>query len=127
MRRDDAALEELALGREVQPVVQHAGVRDGDELVAERADLAVERQAFDVDVRVAQDREAGGLVAAARFDADEAVLDDVDAADAVFAGEGVGGEEEFGGVGFRAGRGRADRDGDTFLELNRHVLGFVGC
>ena len=35
--------------------------------------------------------EAGGFVAAAGFEADEAVFDDVDAADAVAAGDGVGG------------------------------------
>lgn len=97
--RDDAGLEELALGGEIQAVVEDAGVGDGDELVAEGADFTVERQAFDVDVGVAEDREARGLVAASGFDADESVLDDVDSADAVLAGEGVGREEELGGVG----------------------------
>lgn len=46
-----------------------------------------------------EDGEAGGFVAAAGLDPDEAVLDDVDAADAVPAGEGVGGEEELEAVG----------------------------
>ena len=39
----------------------------------------------------AEDSEARGLVAATRFEADEAVFDDVDAADAMLAGELVGG------------------------------------
>jgi len=41
-------------------------------------------------VRRSQEGEAGGFVVAAVFEADEAVLDDVNAADAVFTGEGVG-------------------------------------
>lgn len=100
---DDAGLEELALGGEVQAVVQHAGVRDGDELVAQGAHLAVQRQAFNVDVCVAQDREARSLVAAARLDADEAVLHDVDAADTVFAGQRVRSQEQLCRVRRRAG------------------------
>lgn len=45
-------------------------------------------------MRVAEDGEAGRFVAAAGFEADEAVFDDVDAADAVGAAEGVCGEED---------------------------------
>jgi len=68
-------------------------------LIAESADFAVEDQAFEVDVSRAEAGEAGSFVAAARFEADETVFDDIDAADAVAAGDGVGGEEEVDGVG----------------------------
>jgi hypothetical protein len=43
LRLLDAGLEELALGGEIQAIVQNAGPADGDELVAEGADFAVER------------------------------------------------------------------------------------
>ena len=72
---------------------------EGDELVAQGADFAVEDQAFEVEVRAAEERQAGGFVAAAGLEADEPVFDNIDAADAVAAGDGVGGEEELQRVG----------------------------
>ena len=51
--------------------------------------LAVEGQRFDGAVGDVEDGAAGRLVDAARFHADEAVLDEVDPADAVVAAEPV--------------------------------------
>lgn len=67
------------------------------------------------------------LVASARFETDEAVFDNVDAADAVFACQGVCGEEELGRAGLLARRGAVDGDGQALFELDDHVLGLVGC
>ena len=51
--------------------------------------LAVHRDRFECAVSGLQDRDAGRLVNAARLHADKAVLDQIDAADAVFAAEVV--------------------------------------
>ena len=125
----DGLVQVFALGREVEAVVQAFGPVEGDELVAQGADFAVEHEPFEVHVGGAEDGEAGRLVAAAGFDADEAVLDDVDAADAVAAGEGVGGEEEFHRVGCYGGFavGIEDEfDGDAFFKNDGEVFGDVG-
>ena len=126
LRRDDGALEVLALGREVEAVVEAAGPPHGGELVAQRAHLAVQRQAFEVHVCDPEDGQPWRLVAPPRLDPDESVLDDVDAADAVTTGESIGGEEELQrAVGGGAGRGREfgrfaglERDGEV-LGLRR--------
>ena len=125
LARGDRAGHELALGREEVAVVEDAAELDGDELVAQRADVAVEREALEVDVRGAQDRRAGRLVAPARLDADEAVLDDVDAPDAVLAPERVEREEDLDRVGVRLGP-RRDLDREPGLELDRDALGGGG-
>ena len=91
--------DELTLGREPVAVVEDPAELDGDELVAERADIAVERETLDVHVRDTENGRRRGLVASTRLDADEAVLDDVDAADAVLAGERVELEEHIDRVG----------------------------
>ena len=46
-----------------------------------------------------EDGETWGFVAASGFNADEAVFDNVDAADSMTAGEGIGGKEELKAVG----------------------------
>jgi len=43
---DDALLEELALGREVEAVVEDLGVVEGDELVTERTNFAIQRESL---------------------------------------------------------------------------------
>ena len=69
-----------------------------------------------------EDGAAGGLVDAARLHADEAVLDEVEPADAVPAAELVEAGEEGGG-----GEGLAvDRDRVAALEADLDVLGRVG-
>jgi len=76
-----------------------------------------------------QARQSRRLVAAARLEADEAVLDDVDAADAVAAGEGVGGEEEVDRVGDGALLsvfGVDEFNREALCEDEGEVLGLVG-
>lgn len=106
-------------------VVQDAAKLDRRELVAQRADVAVEREALEVDVSRTQDRCARRLVAAARLDADEAVLDDVNAPNTVLAPERVQRVEDVDGVGVRFLAG-GDLDGEAGLELDGNALGRGG-
>jgi len=81
-------LDGLALGGEPEAVVNELGVFR-DEGVAGVLELAVDDEGFQIAVCGEQDGAAGGLVDAAGFHPDEAVLDDVDPADAVGTAEGV--------------------------------------
>lgn len=77
----------------------------------------------------AQAGETGGLVAATGLDADETVLDDVDTANTVTAGNSVGSKEEVDGVSsdlLLATLGVLELDGDTLLEGKSEVLGLIG-
>lgn len=118
----DGALEVLALRREVEAVVEAAGPPDGGELVAQRAYLAVQRQAFEVHVRDPEDGQPRRFVAAARLDPDEPVFHNVDAAHAVTPRKGVGRKEELERAGGGAGRG-GEFGGDAGLEGDGEVLG----
>lgn len=122
---DNGVLEELPLGREVEAVVENLGVADSDELVTESTDLTVQDKTLKINVSGAEDGQAGSLVAATGLDANEAVLDNVDTADTVLTGNGVGSEEEIHGLGVGAG-GSLELDGDTLLEGDGEVLGGVG-
>lgn len=95
----DEGLDGEALGGEPEAVVDELGVF-GDEGVAGLLELAVDDEGFEVAVGGEEDGAAGGFIDSTGFHADEAVLDDVDAADAVGAAKGVedahdavGGEE----------------------------------
>ncbi|KAI3485125.1 hypothetical protein L1887_51562 [Cichorium endivia] len=126
LRLRDAGSDKLALGREEEAVIELLGELGGDDLVADSAHLTVERETLEVEMGGTQDGGTGRLVAAARLDADEAVLDNVDAADAVLASELVEGEEDVDGVGvLLAGGGDLDLGGDALLELDDDVLGGV--
>jgi len=99
-----------------------------DELVAERADFAVHDEALEVHVGVAKHRHGGGVVAAAGFEADVAVFDNVCAADTVDFAEGVQLGEELDGAGDGGEGGGRGGDGgrDTFGEGDGDVFGVVG-
>ena len=96
----DQRLQHLALGREPEAVVDQLGVAR-HQLVLEMRRAAVERDRLDAAMRRQQDGAAGRLVDAARLHADEAVLDQIDAADAVGLAERV--------------ELREQRAGDSFL------------
>ena len=79
-------------------------------------------------MRGPQAGEPGRLIAAAGFEADEAVFDNVDAADAVAAGDGVNGEEEVErvGDGFRGALFREHEfGGEALFEEEGEVFGGV--
>jgi len=121
-------LHKLALRTEVLAVVEQVTPRMRDELVTERADFAVHDQTLEVHVGVAQDRHGRGVVAAAGFEADVAIFDNVCAADAVDFAEGIQLGEELDGAldGGKAGVWRGDGGGDTFGEGDGDVFGGVG-
>lgn len=123
----NGAHNKFTLGREPVPVVKNSAELNGDELVAEGTDVPVERQTFNIHMCDPEDRSGGRLVAPTRLDADEPVLDNVNTADAVFAGECVEREEDVHCVGvclilFR----HYHLHGKTGLELDRDALGRIG-
>jgi len=89
----------LPLGAKPKPIINQL-CQPRRQQIPQFANLAIHRQPLDVDVGGTENGTAGGFVAAAGFDADEAVFDNVDTADTVFAAELVEVEEEFEGVGF---------------------------
>src|SRR5947207_11839969 len=82
----DRRLQHLALGREPEPVVDQLGIAR-HQLVLEMHRAAVEAEALDATMRRQQDRATRSLVDAARLHADKAVLDEIEAADAMLAAE----------------------------------------
>lgn len=121
----DRAGDELALGGEEVTVVEDSAERDGGELVTESTDVPVKGETLEVNVGGAEDSGAGGLVASARLDTDESVLDDIDTADTVLPAEGVQGIEDIDGVGVDLVVSD-NLDGETGLKLNRDTLGSGG-
>lgn len=79
-------------------------------------------------MRGPEDGEPWGFIAAPRFDADEAILNDINPANAVSAGKSVCSEEELKGAG--GSLGCSDQlDWNSLRENNREVFGSVrgGC
>ena len=77
----------------------------------------------------AQSGETGGFVAATGLDTDETVLNDINTANTVTAGNSVSGQEELDGVGdslLLASLSVLELDGDTLLEVEGEVLGLIG-
>jgi hypothetical protein len=107
-------------------VKTYLGVVEGQELVTESANLTVHSETLKIDVSGAQARKTRGLVAATGLEADEAVLDNVDTANTVLAGNGVDGQEELGGIGDGLAARELDLDGETLLEVQDKVLGLLG-
>ena len=84
----DEGLEGIALGCKPEAVVNKFGV-GWDESIAKVLGIAVDGEGLEVLVGCEEDGAAGSLIDAAGLHADEAVLDDVNAADAVLAAEEV--------------------------------------
>ncbi|THV88227.1 Bystin-domain-containing protein [Aureobasidium pullulans] len=137
LRSGNALEEELALGGEVETVSwswvegeeceeTYLGVVEGQELITESANLTVHGETLEIDVSGAQAGKTGGLVAATRLETDEAVLDNVDTANTVLAGNGVDSKEELGGIGDSLAAGELSLDGQTLLEVKDKVLGLLG-
>ena len=117
----DESLDGFALGGEPESVVDEFRVFR-DERVAEVHDFAVHREGFHLTVSEVEDRAAGGFVNAAAFHADEAVLDHVHAADAVFAADFVEGVHHGERAEFFAIHGGAE----AAFKLELDILGKVG-
>ena len=84
----DEGLQRLALGREPKAVINERGVF-WDERIAQVHDFAIHRERLHLSVRLHEDRAAGCLVDATRLHADETILDEIDAPDAVASTEFV--------------------------------------
>src|SRR5439155_6266046 len=82
----DRRLQHLTLGREPEAVVDQLGIFR-HQLVLEVRRATVERDLLDAAMRRDQDGAAGRLVHAARLHADEAVLNEIEPADAMGAPE----------------------------------------
>src|SRR6185312_14316177 len=107
----DGRLQHLALGREPESEIDELGIAR-HEIVFEMRGAAIERDALHAAVRREQDGAARGLIDAARLHADEAVLDEIEPADAVLAAMLVELGQELG----RRQRRAVDRDGIALLE-----------
>ena len=119
----DCRLKHLALGREPEAVVDEARVFR-HQFVLEVHRAAVERDALDAAVRGEQDGPAGRLVNAARLHSDEAVFDQVQAADAIVVAELI----ELRQQRRRRQRLAIDRDRIALLEVDsdrRRLIGRV--
>ena len=123
---DDACFEELTFRREVQTIVEDTGPTDGDELVAESTDFAVQGESFEIHVCRTEDGQTRGLITAAALQADEAIFDNIDAADAVFPSQCICSEKQVSGVGLGALGGGRNLDGQAFLEVDKNIFGLVG-
>lgn len=128
LRRGNSTSDELPLRGEEVAVVQDFGQLDGEELVPQRPDVPVERQALKVDVGGTEDGGSGSLVTSTRLDTDEPVLDDINAADSVLPAESVEDVEHLHGVGVGLGvDGGGELGGETGFELDDDALGLGGC
>ena len=96
-----------------------------DELVAQVAHLCVHDETLEIEMGEAEDGHGGRVVAAAGLETDETVLDNVDATDAVSETKLVERNEELDRVGVGLLWGD-DLDGNTLLEVDGDVGGFVG-
>jgi hypothetical protein len=120
----DRADDELALGREPVAVVQDPAELDSDKLVSESTDVPIERETLDVHMGNTQDRGRRRLVAAARFDANETVLYNVDTTDTVLASECVESKEDVDRICVLLLLiWNGDFDGKTSFELDRDAFG----
>lgn len=95
------------------------------ELVTDAADLCVHDETLEIKMCETEDSHGGGVVAAAGFEADETVFDNVDTTDAVGETELVERGEELNGVGVGL-FGGDNLDGDALVEVDGDVSGLVG-
>ena len=115
-------MQHLALGREPKTVVDELSIFR-HELVLEVGCAPIKRDRFDSAMGREENGPARRLVHAARFHADEAVLDEIEPTDGVRAPERVERSEE---VRRRKPLG-VERDGVAALELDLDIGGRVGC
>lgn len=71
LAKDDGVVENLSLWAEVHAIVETGGPVRGDHLVTDGTDLGVHDKALEISVGGAQDRQAGGVVAATALETNE--------------------------------------------------------
>src|SRR5712664_1314049 len=108
LRDVEKSIERFAQRREPQTVVNQLGVAQREGLLEMRG-FAVNGEPLEFLMGLDEESSAGSFVGAARLHSDEAIFDEVGAADAVFCGDFVEGVEQIDGAEFRTvdGNGRA--------------------
>ena len=96
------------------------------ELVTQVAHLSIHDQTLEIQMCKTQDGHRWGVVAAAGLEANEAILDNVDAADAVCEAELVESGKELDRVGV-CFVGGGELDGNALIEVDGDVGRLVGC
>ena len=122
----DGVTDEVHLGSEPESVVAQTGEL-GRHTLGDALHLAVHAHALQIKVGLTEEGSTGSLVDATRLDTDEAVLHNVNAADAVLASDLIAVQKDVEGIGLDGTVGLVgDLDGDAGLELNGNRLGHVG-
>ena len=116
----EKSVERFAQRREPQAVVNQLGEPQRKCLLEMRG-LAVDCQALEFLMRFDEQGSARSFVCASRFHSNEAIFDEVGAADAVLRGDFVECIEQNHGAEFCA----VHRDGSAGLEANFDLFGFV--
>ena len=117
LRRVDERVVRLALGGPPATLVHEVRVARRDEILGGES-AAIEHELLELGVRELEQRAAGGLVDAAGLHSDEAILDEIDAADAVPAADRV----ELLDQGDGGERLAVDGDGCSGMKADRDVL-----
>src|SRR6185437_4305857 len=121
LRHVDERVVRFALDRPPASFVHQVGVARGDEVLGCES-ATIERELLELAVRCVEQSTTRRLVDAARLHADETILDQIDAANAVASADLV----QSGEKGHWRHRVPIDRDRSSALEGDRHFFGDVG-
>src|SRR5215813_401370 len=120
LRNIKKTVEGLTLGREPDAVVDEFGVTHGEGLLQVRG-FPVDGEAFEFAMRGDEQRAAGSFVSATGFHSDEAIFDEVGAADAVTGSDFVQSIQQINGTKFSF----VDGDWSAGFETDFDFFGFV--
>src|SRR4029077_2603017 len=120
LRGFDEGVQSFAQRREPQAEINQLGILERDVLL-EVQQIAIEAEGFEFAMSRKQQRASGSFIASARLDADETVLDNIDASDRVASADFVHQFDER----YRVERLSADRNRYTLLESDFNLLFFV--
>src|SRR5213080_947614 len=120
LRGVEKSIERFAERRKPQAVVDKFRVTQRERLLEMRR-FAVDGEALEFLVRFDEQRSAGSFVSAARFHSDEAIFDEIGAADAVLSGNFIELVKQFDGPKFRA----VDRNRSAGFKSDFDFFGFV--
>ena len=122
LRLCDKRVKGVAKRAEPEPVVDHLRPLLGDDIFEPR-DLLRQRDVFQRLVRLQEQHRGRRFVDLARLDADQPVLEMIDAADAVFPAHPVQGRHQIQGRDWLA----VERDRNSFFEANLDIGRLVGA
>ena len=126
LARRNRSSDELALWCEEVTIVEDPTELHSRELVPQSTNVSVKRQALQIDMSGTKDGRSWWFVASTRFHADEAVLNDVDTANAVLSSERIKGEEYLHAVSVLLSlRGYSHTDWKTALEFDSNTFWII--